>query len=121
MQDALTQDLLFTMPEKKKSPSFRETAKELMQFKEVFEDENGLVPRNCLHEALGVSAQRIHQLIKEDEVFHVWTFFKREWCSAREVEAFGLLERKGGRQWSVSNKDLWKANIEDFRASLGKD
>lgn len=72
----------------------------------------GLVPQSTVATILGVSRQRVHQLVGEGTFSH-WTFYGMKWVSQNEVVSFAKLNRRAGEnQYSPSAKQLWKASHE---------
>jgi hypothetical protein len=61
---------------------------------------------------LGVSRQRVHQLVAEGTFSH-WTFHGIRWLSQNEVVDFAKLNRRPGEnQHQPSAKEMWKASHE---------
>lgn len=78
----------------------------------ISELKGGLVPQSMVGTILGVSRQRVHQLVAEG-TFSVWTFHGMRWLSQEEVVAFAKLNRRAGEnQHQPSAKELWKASHE---------
>ena len=100
---------------KKKAPARRGALAVLEQFREfkrISEQRGGLVPQAVAGTVLGVSRQRIHQLISEG-TFSVWEFYGMNWLSQEEVVSFGKLKRAAGEnQYKPSVKRLWKVSRE---------
>jgi hypothetical protein len=68
----------------------------------------GLLPQSFVATILGVSRQRVHQLVEEGTFSH-WTFYGMKWLSQEEVFSFARLNRqKGENQYKPSTKELWK-------------
>ena len=71
--------------------------------------EGGLLPFASAASVLGVSKQRVHDLVKEGTLHPIDLLGKR-WLSANELESFVKLERQAGRPWKEpSIKDQWVA------------
>ena len=61
---------------------------------------------------LGVSRQRVHQLVEEGTFRH-WTFYGMKWLSQNEVVSFAKLNRRAGEnQYKPSAKQMWKDSRE---------
>ena len=72
----------------------------------------GLLPQSAAATALGVSRQRVHQLVEEGTLNH-WTFYGMKWLSENEVVSFAKLHRgEGENQYQPSAKQMWKAARE---------
>lgn len=85
---------------------------QVREFKRISELKGGLVPQAVAGTVLGVSRQRIHQLISEG-TFSVWQFYGMNWLSQDEVVSFAKLERAAGEnQHKPSVKELWKVSRE---------
>ena len=70
----------------------------------------GLVPVSAVATVLGVSRQRVHQLVEEGTFSH-WTFYGMKWLSQNEVVEFAKLNRRPGEnQYRPSAKQIWKAS-----------
>ena len=68
----------------------------------------GLVPQSVVPTILGVSRQRVHQLVEEG-TFSYWTFYGMKWMSQDEVISFAKLNRQAGEnQYKPSRKQMWK-------------
>jgi predicted XRE-type DNA-binding protein len=68
----------------------------------------GLLPQSFVATILGVSRQRVHQLVEEGTFSH-WTFYGMKWLSQEEVMSFARLNRQQGEnQYKPSTKQLWK-------------
>ena len=82
------------------------------EFQRISKIHNGLVPQSIVGTVLGVSRQRVHQLISEG-TFSTWEFYGMKWLSQDEVVEFGKLQRKAGEnQHKPSLKQLWKDSRE---------
>ena len=63
-------------------------------------------------ELMGVSKQRVHELVKEGTFVPVEACGKK-WLSANQVEGFIKLHRAAGRPWNKpSTKELWKMSLK---------
>jgi len=72
----------------------------------------GLVPMSTVATILGVSRQRVHQLVEEGTFRH-WTFYGMKWLSQNEVVSFAKLNRRAGEnQYKPSAKQMWKDSRE---------
>jgi len=72
----------------------------------------GLVPLSMVANILGVSRQRVHQLVDEGTFSH-WTFYGMKWLSQEEVISFAKLNRRAGEnQYNPSVKQMWKDSRE---------
>ena len=69
---------------------------------------------------IGVSKQRVHELIKEGTFVPVEACGKK-WLSANQVEAFIKLNREAGRPWhKPSAKELWKMSLKGSKEQAEK-
>ena len=82
------------------------------EFSRISKLQGGLVPQSVVATILGVSRQRVHQLIEEGTFSH-WDFYGKKWLSQEDVVSFAKLNRKTGEnQFKPSAKELWKASQE---------
>ena len=96
----------------KKSYGVRGIFEDMREFKRIAKLQGGLVPQSVAATALGVSRQRIHQLVTEGTLSH-WTFYGMKWLSENEVVSFAKLHRgEGENQYRPSAKEMWKAARE---------
>jgi hypothetical protein len=96
----------------KKAAALRTLIDDTQRFVKITQTNGGLVPQSMVGTILGVSRQRVHQLVAEG-VFSHWTFYGMKWLSQNEVVAFGKLQRRAGENQHVpSNKQLWKTARE---------
>ena len=85
---------------------------DVQEFTKLTKLHGGLVPMSAVATILGVSRQRVHQLVDEGTFKH-WTFYGMKWLSQEEVVSFAKLNRpKGENQYSPSTKQLWKESRE---------
>jgi hypothetical protein len=81
---------------------------DVREFAKLTKLHGGLVPMSAVATILGVSRQRVHQLVDEGTFKH-WVFYGMKWLSQEEVVSFAKLNRpKGENQYSPSTKQLWK-------------
>lgn len=74
--------------------------------------EGGLLPYATAASVLGVSKQRVHDLVKEGTL-HPIDLLGKKWLSANELESFVKIERQAGRPWKApSIKDQWRAAFD---------
>ena len=86
-----------------------ETTREFMRIAKL---KGGLVPQSVAGTVLGVSRQRVHQLVAEGTLSH-WTFYGMNWLSQDEEISFAKLQRQAGEnQHKPSAKEIWKASHE---------
>ena len=106
-------DVAAGFPEIQKKPyGLRGILADMREFKRISKLQGGLVPQSVGATALGVSRQRIHQLVTEGTLSH-WTFYGMKWLSENEVVSFGKLHRgEGENQYRPSAKEMWKAARE---------
>ena len=74
--------------------------REWAEFNEVFKEEHGLILQSVTPELLQVSRARLYQLMtqyKDTRYFVRWGFFKHQWFSRKELEAFSQIDRSSGR------------------------
>jgi|SRR5271170_1647099 len=97
---------------KKKSKSLFSFLNDWREFSRISKLHGGLVPQSIVATVLGVSRQRVHQLIEEGTFSH-WDFYGKKWLSQEEVVSFAKLNRQAGEnQFKPSMKELWKASKE---------
>ena|SRR5208282_5425344 len=78
------------------------------EFMRLLKIKGGLVPQSVVPTILGVSRQRVHQLVEEG-TFSYWTFYGMKWLSQDEVISFAKLNRQAGEnQYKPSRKQMWK-------------
>jgi len=76
----------------------------------------GMLPISMVAVFLGVSRQRVHQLVDEG-TFSVFEFYGMKWLLEKEVVPFAQLNRKAGEnQFRLNAKEMWKASRQ-----VGKD
>ena len=96
----------------KKPYGLRGILADMREFKRISKLQGGLVPQSAAATALGVSRQRVHQLVTEGTLNH-WTFYGMKWLSENEVVSFAKLHRgEGENQYRPSAKEMWKAARE---------
>jgi hypothetical protein len=96
----------------KRSKGLFDFLKDWREFSRISKLQGGLVPVSVVPNILGVSRQRVHQLVEEGTFSH-WTFYGKKWVSQDEVVAFAKLNRQAGEnQFKPSAKELWKASKE---------
>jgi hypothetical protein len=84
----------------------------MKEFKRISKLQGGLVPQSAAATALGISRQRVHQLVTEGTLSH-WTFYGMKWLSENELVSFAKLHRgEGENQYRPSAKEMWKAARE---------
>lgn len=108
---SISTDAAANVPEKKAKGimGLIETTRE---FRRISKLHNGLVPQSTVATILGVSRQRVHQLVTEGTLSH-WNFYGMKWLSQDEVVAFAKLNRKAGEnQHKPSAKQMWKDSQE---------
>jgi hypothetical protein len=72
----------------------------------------GMLPISAVAVVLGLSRQRVHQLIDEG-TFSVFEFYGMKWLLAKEVIPFSKLNRRAGEnQFRPSVKEMWKVSHE---------
>jgi hypothetical protein len=81
--------------------------------------EGGLLPFASAATVLGVSKQRVHDLVKEGTLHPIDLLGKR-WLSANELESFVKLQRQAGRPWKEpSIKEQWVAAFAGAKEENG--
>jgi hypothetical protein len=99
-------------PKDKKSTGVRGILEDVREFVRLTKLHGGLVPQSAVATILGVSRQRVHQLVQEGTFTH-WTFYGMKWLSEKEVVSFAKLNRQQGEnQYRPSTKQVWKASLE---------
>lgn len=88
-----TFDFFKDLPQKDDGLS-AEILEELKEYKECFEEHNGLIPSAAVPELLGVDRKRVWQLKNE---YSWWSkeFFGKTFYSRRQLEDFSKLDRSG--------------------------
>ena len=95
---------------KGKASRIQEIVEDTKEFMRISKQRGGLIPLSTVATILGVSRQRVYQLVSEG-VFGHWTFHGMKWVSQAEVVEFAKLDRRGGEnQHGPSVKELWKAS-----------
>ena len=95
-------------PRRKQKMSLKGLFRFLQEYRKTFNSEGGLLPIATAARLMGLSKQRVHELIKEGTLVPVEACEKK-WLSANQVEDFIKLEREAGRPWhKPSVKELWK-------------
>jgi hypothetical protein len=91
-----------------KASGIRGMLADVREFTKLTKLHGGLVPMSAVATILGVSRQRVHQLVDEGTFKHC-TFYGMKWLSQEEVVSFAKLNRhKGENQYTPSTKQLWK-------------
>jgi hypothetical protein len=81
---------------------------DMREFAKLSQLHGGLLPQSSVATVLGVTRQRVHQLVEEGTFSH-WTFYGMKWLSQEEVFSFARLNRQQGEnQYKPSTKSLWK-------------
>ncbi len=100
------------VPKEEKSTGVRGVMEDIRGFVRLTKLHGGLVPQSAVGTILGVSRQRVHQLVQEGTFSH-WTFYGMKWLSQKEVVSFAKLNRQEGEnQYRPSTKQLWKESRE---------
>ena len=87
----------------------------IVGFREMTSREGGLMPFATAAKFLGVSRQRVNELVAEGTLKPV-EFAGRKWLSANQIEEFIKLDREAGRPWhKPSVKEMWKMSREGGR------
>ena len=99
-------------PRSKPKKSLVSVLRFLNEYRKTLKQEGGLLPFTMAADLIGVSKQRVHELIKEGTFVPVEACGKK-WLSANQVEAFIKLHRAAGRPWhKPSTKELWKMSLK---------
>jgi hypothetical protein len=89
---------------------------DVREFMRLTKLHGGMLPISACAIVLGVSRQRVHQLVDEG-TFSVHEFYGMKWLLEKEVVPFARLNRRAGEnQFKPSAKHLWKMGHE-----IGKD
>ncbi len=100
------------VPRGKPSTGIRRVIEDTREFFRIAKLNGGLVPMSAVATVLGVSRQRVHQLVNEATFSH-WTFYGMKWLSQYEVVSFAKLSRRAGEnQYKPSTKQIWKDSRE---------
>jgi hypothetical protein len=90
------------------------------QVRELVAQKGMLVPQQFVGQLLGVSRQRVHQLVNEGR-FEVVELQGHRYLTEKSVLAFAQEERKAGRPLTTpSNKELWRVARENACAIVSK-
>ena len=90
----------------------------LREFRATSAQEGGLLPFAAAAGVLGVSKQRVHDLVNEGTLRAIEQFGKN-WLSANELESFVKLQRQSGRPWrEPSIKEQWRAAMEGAKEQM---
>ncbi len=104
--------LLAEAPRPKAKMGLRGVLRFLRDYRKTLKQEGGLLPFVTAASLMGVSKQRVNELIKEGTLVPVEACGKK-WLSANQVEEFIKLHREPGRPWNKpSAKELWKMSRE---------
>ena len=86
-------------------------------FREISNRDGGLMPFATAAKLLGVSKQRVNDLVTEG-TFKPVEFAGKKWLSANQIEEFINLKREPGRPWhKPSVKEMWKMSREGAKES----
>jgi len=81
---------------------------QIRAFREMTSRDGGLLPFATAAKLLGVSKQRVNELVTEG-TFKPVEFAGKKWLSANQIEEFIKLKREPGRPWNKpSVKEMWK-------------
>lgn len=87
----------------------------IVGFREMSTREGGLMPFATAAKFLGVSKQRVNELVAEGTLKPV-EFAGKKWLTANQIEEFIKLNREAGRPWhKPSVKEMWKMSREGGR------
>ena len=87
-------------------------------FREKCTQDGGLMPFATAAKFLGVSKQRVNDLVAEGTLKPV-EFAGKKWLSANQIEEFIKLKREPGRPWNKpSVKEQWKMSREGAREQV---
>jgi len=107
-------------PKKENSSVLRGMMENVREFVRLTNLHGGLLPQSAVATVLGVSRQRVHQLVEEGTFSH-WTFYGMKWLSQKEVVSFAKLNRQQGEnQYHPSTKQMWKESREMGRGFVKK-
>ncbi len=107
-------------PKKEKSTVMRGVMDDIREFVRLTKLHGGLVPQSAVATILGVTRQRVHQLVEEGTLNH-WTFYGMKWLSQKDVVSFAKLNRQQGEnQYHPSTKQMWKESREMGREFVKK-
>lgn len=83
---------------------WRERAQELMKASEAC---GGLVPQSALPDVLGISRQRVHQLIQSGQ-FEMRRIFDVPFITGRSIDAWEADEDKAKGGWRARRGSVWQ-------------
>lgn len=87
-------------------------------FRELNSRDGGLLPFSVAAKLMGISKQRVNQLVAEGTLKPV-EFAGKKWLSGNQIEEFIKLKREPGRPWNKpSAKELWKMSREGAEDQL---
>jgi hypothetical protein len=97
------QAALFELPESVEQRSLSEVSREWREFRRVSEAEGGLTTATLAAVALGVSRQRVYDLVALRKLSE-WEFFGRKLFSCLEVETMMRAKRGPGTRYERAEK-----------------
>ena len=93
---------------------------QIRAFREMTSRDGGLLPFATAAKLLGVSKQRVNELVTEG-TFKPVEFAGKKWLSANQIEEFIKLKREPGRPWNKpSVKEMWKMSREGAKEQVKK-
>ena len=111
--DSSTAAMTVALPQRKVKKGILDVFRNL---RAITSREGGLLPFASAAAVLGVSKQRVHDLVKEGTLHPIDLLGKR-WLSANELESFVKLQRQAGRPWKApSIKEQWVAAFAGAKA-----
>lgn len=103
----VTQDTLFELPEAEVCPLNGWQAR-IEKFNEMSEARGGLIPRSVLADTLGVSRQRVAELIDKGQLEKI-SFFGTHFVSGRSIREHLQGEKAKGGRGRKHNLGTWQA------------
>lgn len=98
----------------------QEKAKRIVYWCEATKEKGPIVPTRFVATLLGVSRQRVHQLVKLGMLESV-EISGYKWITERSIEVYGKSEREAGRPIKgVKKADLLKSCYESVTEALNK-
>ena len=88
-------------------------------FGKLSEEFGGLAPQNCVDDLLGVSRQRVHDLIGDGHLEQV-DFLGSKWVSGRSLKLWMDSPRKSGGGRGNKRPSMWNRVVFDAKTSLAE-
>jgi len=93
---------------------WRERAEELARYAREL---GGLVPQRALPEVLGISRQRVHQLVETGQ-FELWKYEGVRFITGRSIDAWEQDADKAKGGWRVRRGSIWQRTAASVKIGL---